>query len=374
MVEAAQELEAEGKKVIHLEIGRPDFNTPDNIVNAAIDALKAGKVHYSANAGIAELRKAICKKYSKRYNYNCDFATEVVVTNGVAEGIYLAMGALLNPGDQILIPDPAWINYEVVPLMGLAEPIKYSLRAENDFLPDLAEIEDKITNRTKMIMLVNPSNPAGRVIPDETLRGIASLTQKYNLIIVSDEIYEDIVYSPTKFTSLACFEDIRDRLIILNGFSKTYSMTGWRMGYALGPAEMINAMLRLHQYTITSTNTFSQWGALEALEGTQQPIVDMLNEFERRKDFVYNSISKIPNLTCSKPEGAFYLFVSVKQLGMDGFTAADILLKEYGVVTVPGESFGKEGAGYIRISYASSMENLIEAVNKIKAFALKHMK
>ena len=368
MVDAAQKLEAEGKRVIHLEIGRPDYNTPDNVVNAAIDALKAGKVHYAPNAGIPELRKAICKKYSQRYNYICDYATEVLVTNGVAEGIYLALGALLNPGDQVLVPDPAWINYEIVPLMGLQEPIKYSLKKENNYLPDIEEIESKITSRTKMIMLVNPSNPTGMVFSKEILLNIVKLAQKYNLIIVADEIYEDIVYKPVEFTSMANFEEIRDRLIILNGFSKSYSMTGWRVGYAVGPSKMINVMLRLHQYTITSTTTFAQWGALDALEGTQQPRIDMLKEFEKRKDFIYNSINEIPNLSCQKPDGAFYLFVSVKELGMDGYTAADILLNEYGVVTVPGESFGKEGTGYIRLSYASSMENLIEAVDKLKAF------
>ncbi len=371
MAEAAQRLEAEGRKVIHLEIGRPDFTTPDNIVEACIAALKAGKVHYSPNAGIPELRKAIARKYAERHGYVCDFATQVLVTNGVAEGIYLALAAVLNPGDQVLVPDPAWINYEVVPIMNLAEPVSYSLRQENGFLPDPGEIEEKITARTKALMLVNPSNPTGMVIPGTILRGMADLAKKHDLVLVADEIYEDIVYSPAKFTSLASFPDIRDRLIVLNGVGKSYSMTGWRIGYAVGPAAMSNAMLRLHQYTITSTATFAQWGALEALEGTQEPRKAMLREFERRKDFVHEAVNGIPGLSCVKPEGAFYLFVSVRELGLDGFAAADALLNEYGVVTVPGESFGREGAGYIRLSYASSMENLREAVAKLGDFAGK---
>ncbi|MDL2210667.1 pyridoxal phosphate-dependent aminotransferase, partial [Desulfovibrio sp. OttesenSCG-928-O18] len=305
--DAAQRLEEQGQKVIHLEIGRPDFATPENIVNAAIDALKAGKVHYAPNPGIPELRKAIAKRYAERDGCDYDPLKQVLVTNGVAEGIYLAFAALLNPGDQILIPDPGWINYEVLPIMNLAEPLTYSLRRENDFLPDLAEIEEKITSRTKAILVANPSNPTGMVFPEKMLRAIADLAEKHNLVIISDEIYEDLVYPPTQFVSMASFADIRDRLIVLSGLSKTYSMTGWRVGYALGNAKIINAMLRLHQYTITSTVSFAQWGALEALEGTQEPRLAMYREFEKRKDFVYEAINSIPHLSCAKPQGAFYL-------------------------------------------------------------------
>ncbi|WP_165445157.1 pyridoxal phosphate-dependent aminotransferase [Bacilliculturomica massiliensis] len=368
MSDAAQKMESEGRKVIHLEIGRPDFTTPDNIVNAAIDALKAGKVHYSANAGIPELRKAIARKYQERYQLSYDYAKEVIVTNGVAEGIYLAMGALLDPGDQVLIPDPAWINYEIVPLLNLAEPVSYSLKKENNFLPDAAELEKLITPRTKMIFIVNPSNPTGMVIPAEILKELGELAVKHDLVIVSDEIYEDIVYAPASFTCMATLEALKERTIVLNGFSKSYSMTGWRMGYALGPAEYINAMLRLHQYTLTSTNTFAQWGALEAVSGTQQPVADMLKEFEARKEYIYNELNGIEGLSCVKPQGAFYLFVSVRELGLTGFEAAHRLLQDYGVVTVPGESFGANGAGYIRLSYASSMENLKAAAALIREF------
>lgn len=368
MSDAAQKMEAEGRRVIHLEIGRPDFTTPENVVNAAIDALKAGKVHYSANAGIPELRKAIAGKYSERCGLSYDFSKEIIVTNGVAEGIYLAMGALLNPGDQVLIPDPAWINYEVVPLLNLVEPVHYSLKKETDFLPDLDELERLITPRTKMICVVNPSNPTGMIIPREFLLRIGELAVKHDLVILSDEIYEDIVYEPGAFTCMATLPELKERTILLNGFSKSYSMTGWRMGYALGPAAYINAMLRLHQYTLTSTNTFAQWGALEAITGTQQPVADMLKEFKARKEYIYKELNAVEGLSCAEPQGAFYLFVSVKDLGLTGHEAANRLLNDYGVVTVPGESFGENGAGYIRLSYASSIENLKAAAALIKEF------
>lgn len=367
--EAAQKLEEQGQKIIHMEIGRPDFQTPPNIVDAAVAALRAGKTHYCQNAGIIELRRAVSKHYQKRDSAWYDPNTEILITNGVAEGIYLAISALLNPGDQILIPDPAWINYTVVPLMGLAEPVTYSLSEENDFLPNLEEIEQSITPRTKMMLLVNPSNPTGRVIPPDMLRRLADMVKKHDLILISDEIYEDIVYAPAVFTSMAAFEDIRSRLVILSGFSKSYSMTGWRLGYVLSSAGMANAMLRRHQYTITSVNTFAQWGAVEALEGTHEYVDAMVAEFERRKDFMYNRINRIKSLNCAKPEGAFYLFVSVKGLGMSGKDAAAALLQKYGVAVVPGESFGKSGEGYIRLSYACSMEDLVAAAEKIRQFA-----
>lgn len=369
MMDAAAKMEEGGERLIHLEIGRPDFNTPDNIVQAAIDALKAGKVHYTANAGIIELRSAIAKKYSDRHSLNYAPATEVLVTNGVAEAIYLAMRALLNPGEQVLIPNPTWINYEVVPLTGFIEPVSYSLNEGNDFVPDIEELERLVTPRTKMLVLVNPSNPTGKLLSRAHLEKLAAFAVKHDLIVASDEVYEDIVYAPAKFVSIATLPGMRDRTVILNGFSKTYSMTGWRIGYAVGKAEFINPMLRLHQYALTSVNSFAQWGALEALVGTQEPFYKMHAEFTRRRDFIYERISNIQGLSCSKPEGAFYLFINVKDLGLSGHESADILLQKYGVVSVPGESFGREGAGYLRISYASSMEDLIEAGNRLEQFA-----
>lgn len=369
MMDQANKMEEGGAHLIHLEIGRLDFNTPDNIVQAAIDALHAGKVHYTANTGIIELRKAIAQKYQTRHSLGYDPAKEILVTNGVAEAIYLAIRTLLNPGDQVLIPDPTWINYEIVPLTGFIEPLAYSLNEANGFVPDMEELERLVTNRTRMIVLVNPSNPTGKLLSLPQLEQIADFAKKHDLIVASDEVYEDIVYAPARFTSIATLPGMRERTVILNGFSKTYSMTGWRIGYAVGKEAFINPMLRLHQYALTSVNSFAQWGAVEALCGTQEPFRKMHAEFTRRRDYIYERISHIDGLSCSKPDGAFYLFVDVKGLGLTGNEAANILLHEYGVVCVPGESFGRQGAGYLRLSYASSMEDLIEAGNRFEQFA-----
>jgi len=367
MFDAAQKLEKQGKKIIHLEIGRPDFNTPEHIVEAAIDALRAGKHHYSPNAGIPELRQAISDKFSSEYNLEYDPQTEVVVSNGVAEGIYLAIHALLNPGDEILIPDPRWVNYDVDAITNSVDPVDYTLLEESGFQPNPEEIEEKITGRTKLILVASPSNPTGSVTTKAALQKIAELAIKHDLLVLSDEIYEKIVYPPAEHVSIATFPEMRERTILLNGFSKYFSMTGWRLGYILGPSKLVNPMLRYHQYMITSTNTFAQWGAVTALKGSQEPCHKMLREFQKRRDYMYAAIDQIPGFRCPKPDGAFYLFPSIKETGMDGFGMAEMLLEKAGVATVAGECFGKKGGGHIRISYSNSLENLKTAVEKIQS-------
>jgi len=370
MYDAANELERQGKNVIHLEIGRPDFDTPPHIVEAAIDALRSGMHHYAPNAGIPALRQAIAKKYAAEYRLEYDPASEIVVTNGVAEALYLAVHALLNPGDQILIPDPRWINYDVNAITHFVEPQSYTLHEDSDFQPDPDEIEEKITARTKMILLASPSNPTGGVIRREILERLALLVEKYDLIVLSDEIYEKIIYPPAQHVSIATLDGMRDRTVLLNGFSKTYSMTGWRLGFALGPKKFLNPILRYHIFLLTSTNTFAQWGAVTALEGDQTPSFRMVEEFSRRRDYLYGEIQKIPGFRCTRPEGAFYLFPSIKDTGLDGYQMAKKLLNAAGVVTVPGECFGRQGANHIRFSYANSMENLkasVEKMNKVLA-------
>lgn len=366
MFDAARRLEQQGKEIIHLEIGRPDFNTPPHIVEAAVEALRAGKHHYSPNAGVLELRQAVAGKFAGEYQLEYNPDSEIVVTNGVAEGVYVAINALLNPGDQVLIPDPSWLNYNVVALTNFVEPVGYTLSEENNFQPDPEQIEDKITPRTKMIILVSPSNPLGSVTNQKALESIARLANKYDMVVLSDEIYEKIVYPPAAHVSIATLAGMRDRTLILNGFSKFYSMTGWRIGYVLGPEKFVNPILRYHQYMITSTNTFAQWGAITALKGDQGPSYAMVEEFQKRRDYLYEAINRIPGFTCTKPDGAFYLFPAVKHTGMDGHRMANLLLEKAGVATVAGESFGKNGAGYIRMSYSNSLENLKTAAAKIE--------
>ncbi len=362
----ARELEKQGKNIIHLEIGRPDFNTPNHIVEAAIEALKNGKHHYCPNAGVPELRQAIVEKIQEEYNLEYNPNSEVIVTNGVAEGVYLAINALLNPGDQILIPDPAWLNYQQVTLSNYVEPVPYELIGENGFQPDPDDIEKRITPRTRAILLLSPSNPTGSVLNPNMVEKITAIAEKYDLLILSDEIYQKIIFPPAIHVSSATLPGMRDRTLILDGFSKYYSMTGWRMGYVLGPEKLINPMLRYHQYMITSVNTFAQWGAIKALKGDQNPSENMVEEFNRRCDYIYDAVNRIPGFQCAKPEGAFYIFPNIQETGMDGFQLSQVLLEKAGVATVAGECFGKYGAGHIRISYSNSMDNLIKAVTNIK--------
>ena len=366
MFDAAKKLEQQGREIVHLEIGRPDFNTPHHIVQAAIEALKAGKHHYSQNAGIFELREEIVQKYVSEHQLEYDPKAEVVITNGVAEGVYVAIHALLNPGDQVLIPDPRWVNYDIDAFTNFVDPVSYSLFEKNRFQPDPQEIEDKITPRTKMILLASPSNPTGGVNEGKTLERIAQIAMKHDLLVVSDEIYEKIIYAPAQHICMATLEGLKDRTIVLNGFSKFYSMTGWRLGYVLGPEKLVNPILRYHQYMITSTNTFAQWGAIAALEGSQGPSLAMVEEFQKRRDFLHEAINRIPGFKCTMPDGAFYMFPSIEETGMDGFQMADMLLEKAGVATVAGECFGKNGASHIRLSYANSMQKLKIAVENIE--------
>lgn len=361
----AKKLENEGRMIIHLEIGRPDFDTPEFIVEAAVEALRAGKHHYSPNAGIPELRQAITDKYREEYRLDYNAETDVVVTNGVAEGVYVAIHALLDPGDQILIPDPRWVNYDVDALSNDVEPVDYTLYEDRNYEPDPGEIAAKITQKTKMILLSSPSNPTGGVNSLSVLEKIARLAQEHDLVVLSDEIYEKIIYPPGEHVSIATLEGMKERTLILNGFSKFYSMTGWRLGYVLGEEKYLNPILRYHQYAVTSTNTFAQWGAVMALKGDQAPAYAMVEEFHRRRDYIYEAVNRIPGFFSAEPKGAFYIFPSVKETGMDGYRMSEMLLEKAGVATVPGECFGKNGAGHIRISYASSMENLEEAVARI---------
>ena len=362
----AQELERQGRHIIHLEIGRPDFDTPGHIVEAAIKALKEGKHHYCPNAGVPELRQAIVEKIGEEYKLEYNPKSEVIVTNGVAEAVYLAVNALFDPGDQILIPDPAWLNYQQVTLTNYVEPVPYSLFWDNDFQPDPDDIEKLITSRTKAILLLSPSNPTGSVLRPDMVVKIASIAEKNDLLILSDEIYRKIIFPPAEHVSSATLPGMRERTLILDGFSKFYSMTGWRIGYVLGPESLVNPMLRYHQYMITSVNTFAQWGAIEALRGDQGPSQKMVQEFQRRRDYMYEAMNHIPGFRCTKPEGAFYLFPNIRETGMDGFRMSRSLLEEAGVATVVGECFGKCGIGHIRISYSSSMDDLKKAVVNIK--------
>lgn len=373
MVEAAERMERQGREVIHLEIGRPDFDTPAHIVEAAVNALRSGKHHYCPNAGIPELRQAIADKFAGEYRLEYDPGTDIIVTNGVAEAVYLSIGAILNPGDQVLIPDPGWLNYEANALTALVEPVSYTLSAANLYQPDVAEIESKITGRTRMIILVSPCNPVGSVTKPEVLEALAALAVKHDLIVVSDEIYERIIYPPARHASIACLPGMKERTLLLNGFSKFWSMTGWRLGYVLGPKEMIDPMLRYHLFMLTSANTFAQYGAVAALTGDQGPSLAMVATLKERRDYLAPAVNGIPGFSCLMPEGAFYVFVDARPAGLDGYRLSNLLLEEAGVVTVAGECFGRNGAGHIRLALTCPLEKLRRAAANMTTVMQRHM-
>lgn len=359
-------LKAQGKDVISLGIGEPDFDTPSHINEAMFEATKKGATHYTPNKGIIELRKAICDKLSDDNGlvYNPE---EIICTVGVSEAVYVALSAFLNPGDEVLVPDPSWLNYGHVSTLNDVTAVYYPLISENNFQINVEGLESLVSEKTKAIILLDPSNPTGGVLTKDTLDGVAEFAKKHDLLVLSDEIYEKIIYDGKKHYSIAALPGMRERTIILNGFAKAYAMTGWRLGYIAAPAELIGPMTKIHSYIVTSASSMVQWGGVEALKGTQEPLNEMVEEFRNRRDYVVGEINSIKGLSCNNPEGAFYVFVNVKGTGMDGDAFSKYLLDEAGVAVVPGTAFGNKATHEVRISYATSMENLKKAMKGIRA-------
>lgn len=355
-----------GEKIIHLEIGRPDFDTPHHIKEAAKRAIDEGKVHYSSNYGIPELRKAIARKLKEDNCLSYDPATEIMVTVGANEAVFIAMMGLLNPGDEVLIPDPCWPHYFYCARMAGAIPISVPLREENGFNPNIDDFRSRITSRTRMIVINTPNNPTGVVFTKDVLEKLGQIAQEKDLFILSDEIYEKMVYEGSLHYSVASFPGMRKRTITVNGFSKIYAMTGWRLGYVVACKELMSALVRIHQYTTVCATTFAQWGAVEALNGPQTEANMMVKEFDRRRNLVYNALKIMPGIHVVKPKGAFYIFPNIKKLGKISEELTQYLLEETKLAVVPGTDFGEFGRDYIRISYANSHENLETAMDRIK--------
>lgn len=364
--------EKAGEKIIHLNIGRPDFDTPKNIKAAAKRALDEGKVHYASNYGISELTTAIAQKTERENNVTYDPAGEIVVTVGANEGVLLAMMALLNPGDEVLIPDPVWLHYFYCAQMAGAVPISVPTREENDFVPSIEDFKTLITPKTKMIVLTSPNNPTGAVADADALDALAELAIEKDLFVISDEIYESMVYDGARHISIASLPGMKERTIIVNGFSKKYSMTGWRLGWICSNRELMSAMIRIHQYTTVCVTTFAQYGAVEALTGPQDEINAMITEFDRRRKLVYGELTNMPGVTTLNPRGAFYIFPNITGTGKSSEEITRYLLEEAKIAVVPGSVFGNYGEGYIRISYANSYENLEIAMSNMRA-ALKKL-
>lgn len=365
MMEKATQMQKNGEDVIHMEIGRPDFDTPQVIKDAANTALANGNVFYTSNYGTPELRQAIADKL-KRDNGIDYKAEEILVTIGVGEGTYAAVAAFTEPGDEILVPDPVWLNYIHVPHFFGAVPVSYALKEENDYQIDLDQIESLITPKTKMLVINTPGNPTGVVQSYETLEKLADIAKRHDLIVVSDEIYEKLVYDGAKHVSIAALPGMKERTITLNGFSKCYSMTGWRLGYAAAPVEFIKAMVRVHAYINTCAPSFVQEAGITALEKAEPDVQEMVKEYQRRRDYAVSAINAIDGLSCKTPGGAFYIFVNIKALGKTSAEMADYLLDHAKIAAVPGSAFGPEGEGYIRLSYACSYERIVEAMERLK--------
>ncbi len=365
MMERATQMQKNGEDVIHMEIGRPDFDTPEIIKQAANTALANGNVFYTSNYGTPELRQAIADKL-KRDNGIDYKAEEILVTIGVGEGTYAAVAAFTEPGDEILVPDPVWLNYIHVPHFFGAVPVSYKLREENDYQIDLNEIEGLITPKTRMLVINTPGNPTGVVQSRETLEKLADIAKKHDLIVVSDEIYEKLVYDGARHVSIAALPGMKERTITLNGFSKCYSMTGWRLGYAAAPLEFIKAMVRVHAYINTCAPSFVQEAGITALEKAEPDVQEMVKEYQRRRDYAVSAINAIDGLSCKTPGGAFYIFVNIKSLGRTSAEMADYLLDHAKIAAVPGSAFGPQGEGYIRLSYACSYERIVEAMERLK--------
>jgi aspartate aminotransferase len=359
----ARALEATGREVIHLEIGEPDFDTPENIRAAAKKALDAGWTHYGPALGLPQLREAIADDASRRKGFAVDPAN-VVVTPGAKPIMFIALLALVESGDEVIYPDPGFPIYESMTRYAGGTPVPIGLRMENDFRMDPAEIRDKVTDRTRLIIFNSPHNPTGAVLSDEDVRAIADIARERDITVLADEIYGRILYEG-EHHSIAALPGMPERTIVLDGFSKTFAMTGWRLGYAIVPTPLLEAYSKLIINSVSCTSSFSQIAAAEALSGPQDAVEAMLEEFRARRELVVEGLNQIPGFRCAKPAGAFYVFPSVADTGLSGAALADRLLYDGGVCVLAGTAFGQVGRDHLRISYANSQENLRKALERI---------
>ena len=368
--EKALAMERAGEKVIHFEIGRPDFDTPEYIKNACIESLKAGDVFYTSNFDLMELRQEVAN-YLNRRSHTDYKASEILITVGLSEAVFDMLCTILDEGDELLIPDPVWMNYLNVPKLLGAVPVSYELREENGFQIDLDEIRSKVTDKTKAVVIVTPNNPTGGVLTEETLKGLAQIAIEKDIMVIADEVYERLVYDGAKHISIASLPGMKERTFTMNGLSKAYSMTGWRVGYVAAPEEYITAMNKIHQHTTTCAPSFVQKASIVALRDEKNEVEDMVKEYQRRRDYAVKAINDIPGLSCQCPKGAFYIFINAKKLGKSSAELAQYLLDEAKIALVPGDVFGAGGEGYLRMSFANSYENIVEGCARLRDAVLR---
>jgi aspartate/methionine/tyrosine aminotransferase len=362
----ARALEATGRSVIHLEIGEPDFDTPANVRAAAKDALDRGQTHYPPFPGIPDLRSAIAEDAAARKGFPVDPSQVFVTVGGKGVMVYAIM-ALVDPGDEVIVPDPGYPIYESITRFVGGTSIPIPIRMEHDFRLDVDELESLITPRTKLVVINSPANPTGGVLTRGDIERIAELALRHDLIVLSDEIYGRILYDGAEHVSIASLPGLAERTIVLDGFSKTYAMTGWRLGYAIVPPALAQAFGTLIINTISGATAFAQAGAVEALRGPQGDVDAMVTEFRARRELIVDGLNEIPGFECLRPQGAFYVFPRIAGTGLDGPKLADRLLHEGGVCVLSGTAFGGFGREHVRISYANSRENLAEALRRIRA-------
>jgi aminotransferase len=358
------------KDVISLGIGEPDFVTPEPIIEAGIRALHAGETHYTSNAGLLELRQAITEYIFTTYGVEYDPSSEAIITVGVSEALYLTLTALLNPGEEVIIPTPCFVSYQAEVILAGGVPVEIPTFVGDGFQVKPERLEAAITSRTKAILLGYPNNPTGAVYTRQVLLEIARIAEKHDLIVISDELYDQLVYG-VQHVSFPSLLGMRPRTILLGGFSKNYAMTGWRAGFACGPADIIRGLVRIHQYTIMSAPTISQLAALEAIQHGAKYVAQMRDEYDRRRKLIVGGLNQL-GLPTFEPHGAFYAFPNISLTGMDDETFAQKLLEEERVAVVPGSSFGAGGEGYVRCSYATAYEKIEEALQRMQVFMHRH--
>jgi aspartate aminotransferase len=360
----AKALEAQGKEIVHLEIGEPDFDTPKNITEAAIKALRDGWTHYNPSAGLPDLREAIAQDIAKSRNIKVN-RDMVVVTPGAKPIMFFVILALVNEGDEVIYPNPGFPIYEsVIEFVG-AKAVPIQLREENDFRLDTAELKKLVTHKTKLIIINSPQNPTGGILTQDDLREIADIALARDIMVLSDEVYNRILYEGTHH-SITAFPGMQEKTIILDGYSKTYAMTGWRLGYGVMREDLAALIAKLQTNSNSCTASFTQRAGIEAINGPQDDVAKMVAEFQRRRDVIVEGLNAIPRISCRTPKGAFYVFPNITKTGWESKKLADYILNEAGVAVLSGTSFGKFGEGYIRLSYANSVENIKKALSRIE--------
>lgn len=357
---------SEMKDAISLGVGEPDFDTPWHIRDEGIYSLEKGRTFYTSNAGLKELKIEIANYLKRRFDLAYDYSNEIIVTVGGSEGIDIAMRAMLDPGDEVLIPQPSYVSYEPCAILANGVPVIIDLKEENDFRLTAEEIEAAVTPKTKLLILPYPNNPTGAVMEKKDLEAIAEVVKKYDLYVLSDEIYAELTYLDNH-VSIASVPGMKERTILINGFSKSYAMTGWRLGYACGPQIILEQMLKIHQFAIMCAPTTSQYAAVEALRNGDEDVAVMREQYDGRRRYLLQRFKEM-ELKCFEPYGAFYIFPSIREFGLSADEFATRFLKEEKVAVVPGTAFGACGEGFLRISYAYSLENLKTALDRLEDF------